>query len=121
MCGTAAAHVAVPAFPSEDPMRTTPAAALLGLACAVLAAPASAQSSPTLGRNLAATCANCHGTDGRARDAMAPLAGMSADKLVGLFNDFKSGRKPATVMHQLSKGYTDDQIRAIAQYFAAQK
>ena len=35
--------------------------------------------------------------------------------------DFKAGRKPATIMHQLSKGYSDEQIVAIAGYFAAQK
>ena len=35
--------------------------------------------------------------------------------------DFKSGAKPATIMHQLSKGYTDEQLAAIAGWFAAQK
>ena len=34
--------------------------------------------------------------------------------------DFKSGAKPATIMHQLSKGYTDDQMEAIVGWFAAQ-
>ena len=35
--------------------------------------------------------------------------------------DYKSGRKPATLMHQLSKGYTDEQLKAIVGWFAAQK
>jgi cytochrome c553 len=35
--------------------------------------------------------------------------------------DFKSGKKPATIMHQLSKGYTDEQLAALSGYFAAQK
>ena len=35
--------------------------------------------------------------------------------------DFKSGAKPGTVMPQLAKGYTDDQIELIAGWFAAQK
>jgi cytochrome c553 len=35
-------------------------------------------------------------------------------------NDFRSGAQPATIMHQLSKGFTDAQIKAIAGYFAAQ-
>jgi cytochrome c553 len=34
---------------------------------------------------------------------------------------FKSGARPATVMHQLAKGYTDEQIVTIANYFAAVK
>jgi cytochrome c553 len=36
-------------------------------------------------------------------------------------NEFRSGAKPATVMHQLAKGYTEQQIQQLAAYFAAQK
>jgi cytochrome c553 len=72
------------------------------------------------GRSLAATCANCHGTNGQARGDMKPLAGMPADKLIALVNDYRSGNQPATIMHQIAKGYTDEQIRLIAAFFAAQ-
>jgi sulfide dehydrogenase cytochrome subunit len=72
-------------------------------------------------RSWAAACANCHGTDGRAQPGMESLAGSNKDDMVKKMQDFKSGRKPATIMHQLAKGYTDDQIVAIAGYFAAQK
>ena len=34
--------------------------------------------------------------------------------------DYKRGTLPATIMHQIAKGYTDDQIRLVAGYFAAQ-
>jgi cytochrome subunit of sulfide dehydrogenase len=71
-------------------------------------------------RGLAATCANCHGTDGRARDAMPALAGRPAAELVAVFNEFKSGSRPATIMHQIAKGYTDEQVRLIADWFARQ-
>jgi cytochrome c553 len=74
-----------------------------------------------LGRNLAATCANCHGTNGQARGDMKPLAGMAADKMVAMLADYRSGNQPATIMHQIVKGYTDDQLKRIAAYFAAQK
>ena len=100
-------------------MRTMKAA-IAAATVAMATLPALAQD-PNLARNLAATCANCHGTDGNATDANATLAGMSATKLIGLLNDFKSGKKPATVMHQLSKGYTDEQLRLIAAYFASRK
>jgi sulfide dehydrogenase cytochrome subunit len=69
----------------------------------------------------AAACANCHGTNGHAEPGMAVLAGKNANDMLQSLLDFKSGRKPATIMHQISKGYTDDELRAIAAYFAAQK
>lgn len=69
----------------------------------------------------AAACANCHGTNGRALSGMEALAGKDKDEMVQKLMDFKSGRKPATIMHQLSKGYTDEQLQQIAAYFAAQK
>jgi cytochrome subunit of sulfide dehydrogenase len=86
----------------------------------VAAAPLAQAQNADLGRNLAATCANCHGTDGYARGDSKPLAGVSAEKIVAAFADFKSGAMPATIMHQISKGYTDEQVKAIAAYFAAQ-
>lgn len=73
-----------------------------------------------LARNLAATCANCHGTNGQARGDMRPLAGMSAEKMLAMLADFKSGAQPATIMHQIAKGYTDEQLKLVAAYYAAQ-
>ncbi len=74
-----------------------------------------------LARNLAATCANCHGTNGQAVGDMKPLAGLSASKIIALVADYKAGNQPATIMHQIAKGYTDEQIKLVAGYFAAQK
>jgi cytochrome c553 len=89
-------------------------AALLGLAGLAQA------QDPNLARNLAATCANCHGTNGHARGDMKPLAGVAADKIVAMLADYRSGNQPATIMHQITKGYTDEQIKLIAAFFAAQ-
>ena len=72
-------------------------------------------------RVWAAACANCHGTEGRAEPGMESLAGKNKDDMLKSLLDFKSGRKPATIMHQLAKGYTDEQLAEIAAYFAAQK
>ena len=71
-------------------------------------------------RNLAATCANCHGTNGHARDGMMPLAGVNADWIVATLGQYKRGEKSATLMQQIAKGYTDAQIRLIADHLAAQ-
>jgi len=86
------------------------------------AAHATAQGSdPNLGRNLAATCANCHGTNGVSVGGVESLAGKPKDELVRKMREFKQGTKPATVMTQLAKGYTDEQIEVLAGWFAAQK
>ena len=95
--------------------RTWLAAALL------LAATAGAQAQVNQIKVWAAACANCHGTDGRAQPGMESLAGKDKDEMVQKLMDFKSGRKPATLMHQISKGYSDEQLAQISAYFAAQK
>lgn len=86
----------------------------------LLCAPALAQYL-NVGRSLAATCANCHGTNGRSRgQAVPPLAGMKADVMLELLADYRSGRQPGTVMPQIVKGYTEEQLRLVATYFATQ-
>jgi cytochrome c553 len=74
-------------------------------------------------KSLAATCANCHGTNGKAIDgsSVVSIAGLDKAYTIAQMNAFKSGARPATIMHQLSKGYSDAQIELLATYFAAQK
>ncbi|HSV69302.1 MAG TPA: c-type cytochrome [Methylibium sp.] len=74
-------------------------------------------------RALAATCANCHGTDGKSlatAEGLPRLAGLQKAYIVEQLTAFRDGKRSATVMHQLVKGYTPAQIDAIAAYFAAQ-
>ena len=72
-------------------------------------------------RSLAATCAQCHGTEGKAIGgaAVPGLAGLPAPYFSEQMKSFKAGTRPATVMHQLAKGYSDAQIAELAAYFAA--
>lgn len=72
-------------------------------------------------RSWASACANCHGTHGVAQSGIESLAGANKDDLLKKMLDFKTGKKPATIMHQLSKGYSDEQLAALAGYFAALK
>jgi cytochrome c553 len=81
----------------------------------------SAAPSPLQVRSWAAGCANCHGTNGVAEAGHVSLAGQNAEMLLKNLLDYKEGRRPATLMHQLAKGYSDAELKAIANYFAAQK
>jgi sulfide dehydrogenase cytochrome subunit len=83
---------------------------------------AAAQEPAAPGRNLAAGCAICHGTGGypATRD-LAPLAGLPREIIVRQMADFRDGKRPATVMQQIAKGYTGPQIEAMAAWFASQK
>ena len=93
---------------------------LLAAALAAAGLPVHAQESA---RNLAAACAICHGTQGKpAPDApLIPLAGLPQDHIATQMRAFRDGKRPATVMHQIAKGYTDEQIDALAAFFSAQK
>jgi cytochrome c553 len=68
-----------------------------------------------------ANCFNCHGTDGKTSAAIPPLAGLDKAYFLQQISAFRSGSRPSTVMHQLVKGYTDDEMTRAADYFAQQK
>ncbi|BBP46692.1 hypothetical protein THMIRHAS_20650 [Thiosulfatimonas sediminis] len=70
----------------------------------------------------ATTCFQCHGAEGKsAGGAIPPLAGYPEKIMVQQLLDFKSGKRPSTVMGRHMKGYSDDEIRAIAQYLGSLK
>jgi cytochrome subunit of sulfide dehydrogenase len=82
-----------------------------------------AQSAPDLraAAVLASNCANCHGTAGVSPSIMPSLAGLPKTYLVQQMKAFRSGERPATLMHQLAKGYTDEQVELMAEYFSRQR
>ena len=98
---------------------------LLLISCLLIlgvSVPASAQPDLRV-RALAANCAACHGTEGRAPgdSLVSGLAGMPSVYFSQQMKAFKSGARQGTLMPQLAKGFTDAQIAALASYFAAQK
>ena len=110
-------------------MRSTllPLAAALGCATALAqqpAPPAPAFAASNLSSKgvlgMASNCAACHGTGGRAApgSAVPGLAGRPAAELTQLMAAFKAGSRPATVMHQIAKGYSDAEIAAMAEHFS---
>jgi cytochrome c553 len=85
------------------------------------AVPAAAQN-PNAGRDLAANCFTCHGTNGNSVQGVPPsLAGRDRAELFQTMKDFQSGKRPATIMHQQAKGYTDAQLQLISAYLAGLK
>lgn len=73
-------------------------------------------------RSMAANCAACHGTNGYSAGGAIPgLAGRGKEDFITQIKAFKEGKREATVMHQIAKGYSDAEIAALADYFSAQK
>lgn len=101
-------------------MRTTVLAGALALTGTIGAACAHDHvQDPHLARNLAATCASCHGTGGRS--VFEPLLGQPRAKLLQTLDDFRTGKRDATIMHQIVRGYTDAQLELVADWFSRQK
>lgn len=94
---------------------------MLFLVTGMLLLPAAQAAADNHARNIAASCSACHGTDGYSEGGMPVLAGMDKTLFVTQMKDFKSGARPATVMHQHAKGYSDEEIGLLADFFAAQK
>jgi cytochrome c553 len=104
------------------------AAAFAGAASAQQPAPpppafAAANLSPAGVAGMAANCAICHGAMGQPApgSTVARLAGRPAESIVEAMKAFKDGKREATVMHQIAKGYSEAEIAAIAAWFAAQR
>lgn len=91
------------------------AAGLLGIGGSAVA---DAPSAPDRVDVIAATCGNCHGTDGRFVSAIPPLAGRPADELYARLRAFKRGENDPTVMDRLAGGYSDDELKVVARYFS---
>lgn len=97
-----------------------PLAAALGIAAALITIqPAAAQPAADVSV-IASTCANCHGPDGRSPGPIPSIAGRPESALRAQLTAFKSETPPpgTTIMNRLAKGYSDDQVAALAKYFS---
>jgi sulfide dehydrogenase cytochrome subunit len=111
-------------FAHEETMKTkriTACAFVLPLLAGAALAQQTADTDTRSAALLASNCANCHGTLGNAQGAMPSLAGQQRTYIVEQMRAFRDGKRPATIMHQLAKGYTDQQIELIAEFFSRQK
>ena len=71
-------------------------------------------------RSWAASCASCHGTNGRSAGDVPSIAGRSKGDLLAILKEFKAGKRKATIMHQYARGYSDAELERIADYFSQQ-
>ena len=93
---------------------------LVGLAAAASVCAAEPPAAPAF-PYFVSNCFNCHGTEGKFNSAIPVIAGRDKEYLLEALKGFKAGTKPATIMHQLAKGYTAEQVDALAAYFAARR
>jgi cytochrome c553 len=74
------------------------------------------------GKMLADNCSACHGTLGAEfNEAMPPLAGMKPENFIQLMKAYRAEEFPSIVMNDIAYVFTDDEIQAMADYFAAQE
>ncbi|TQV64633.1 MAG: c-type cytochrome [Halothiobacillaceae bacterium] len=90
---------------------TLGAALMFGSSAPALAAPS--------GQTIGLTCVVCHGQGGQGSGAIPPLAAKGADHLYQEMADFKSGKRLSTVMNRHARGYSDEELKAVADYFAS--
>ena len=71
---------------------------------------------------LSNACTGCHGTNGASTGPASPtIAGITEEYFVETMGAFKNGKRHATVMGRIAKGYTDDEIKAMGKFFAGKK
>ena len=69
----------------------------------------------------ASSCSGCHPASGSVDTPVKQLVGRKPEEIVAAVEAFRSGAKPATVMDRIAKGFTGDEIKAIADWYGAQK
>jgi cytochrome c553 len=88
------------------------------IGCASVAAATVAPAEPPAG---AAACSGCHPASVRVTSPVPRLAGLDQARIVKAMEDFRSGKRAATIMDRIAKGFTDDEIQAIAAWYASQR
>jgi cytochrome c553 len=69
----------------------------------------------------ASSCSGCHPVSRSIDTPVKRLVGQKPPDIVAAMQEFRSGRRPATIMDRIAKGFTDDEIKAIADWYGAQK
>jgi cytochrome c553 len=114
-------NIVIPAtagtHPSAAPQVDKGIAAVAGMTLLLLSTPAAAAEMPP----GASSCSGCHAASASVETPVPPLAGRPTENTVAALQGFRAGTRPATVMDRIARGFTDDEIAAIATWYAAQK
>jgi cytochrome subunit of sulfide dehydrogenase len=95
--------------------------ALIAVSWILVSSPAAAQESTVETIMLAGGCATCHGPDGRSPGEIPAIAGVPAEVLEGQLLAFRADEVPGTtVMTRIAKGFSPDELKALAAHFANQ-
>lgn len=95
-------------------------AAFCSVAVAVApSVPPTVQGAEATGEALSHTCAACHGTYGELKgEHFVPLASMAPDEFIASMKEFKSLKRPSSIMSHIAEGYSDAEIERMAAFFA---
>jgi cytochrome c553 len=92
------------------------AAAAIGAGLIAAAALASAETPAG-----AVSCSGCHPASARVASPVPRLVGLDRAAIVRAMLDFRSGQRAGTVMDRIAKGFTDEEIQAIAAWYARER
>ena len=91
------------------------------IACSVAIGGAAFAATPSASM-LGNTCAGCHGTNGSSNGPATPtIAGISSEYFIETMEAYKDGSRPSTIMTRIAKGYTEEEIKLMAEFFSKQK
>lgn len=102
-------------------MSKQPPAAFAVVVLGVLVSAAAAHAQSVSPQLLSLSCVGCHGPGGHSPGAMPPLYGRPAEAVQQMLMDFKNGRRPATIMDRIAKGFSDEEIATLAKEVARWK
>ena len=87
--------------------------------CAARQAGQSSRDARARDQVLSLSCSGCHGPEGRSSGIIPSFYGKSPDYIESALRDFKTGARTSTVMGRHAKGYSDEEIHQIAEYFGS--
>jgi sulfide dehydrogenase cytochrome subunit len=86
----------------------------------MIAAPLQAADEFT-GRTIGSACFACHGAAGASKSSIPPIIiGVPAAYIVRQMQDFRDDKRYSTIMGRIARGYTDEEIVAVAEYISSQ-